>query len=187
MLETMGLRPRTLGRTDYPSKAPLDEVLALLDECAGAVILGYPQIVVTSGVLKGKPVSNELLLPTEWNHIEAGLAYARQLPLLVIHHVGIVRGIFDRGAISSYLYERDLQPPEWSLADEVQGAVRHWKESCLRHQVKGKASAPVAKPGKPVCPNCSTEERPIYMRRVSRDFQSILGATWECGACEYRE
>jgi hypothetical protein len=31
-------------------------------------------------------------LPTEWNHIEAALAYSQQLPLLVIHHRGIKRG-----------------------------------------------------------------------------------------------
>src|SRR5690242_11371801 len=89
LLHAMGVTPRTLGTTDYPSKAPLDEVIDLLDACAGAVILGYPQIRVAGGFVKDKPVTEELLLPTEWNHIEAGLAYARGLPLLVVHHEGV--------------------------------------------------------------------------------------------------
>lgn len=93
LLKALELEPRTLGATDYPTKAPLDEVISLLDQCGGAVILGYPQIVVREGIVKGKTVQNELLA-TEWNHIEAGLAYARALPLLVIHHIGVGRGIF---------------------------------------------------------------------------------------------
>lgn len=73
-LEDLGLRPHTLGISDYPTKAPLDEVIRLLDRCRGAVILGYPQIEVSRGLLKGNPITNPFLLPTEWNHIEAGLA-----------------------------------------------------------------------------------------------------------------
>src|SRR5687767_6169556 len=86
VLTTMDLNPRTIGTTDYPSRSPLDEVIGLMDQCVGAVILGYPQIRMSSGYIRDKPINGELLLPTEWNHIEAGLAYARGLPLLVIHH-----------------------------------------------------------------------------------------------------
>ena len=94
LLATMELNPRTLGTTDYPSKCPLDEVIALMDRCQGAIILGYPQITATHGRLKDIDITEPLLLPTEWNHIEAGLAYARDLPLLVVSHIGVVRGIF---------------------------------------------------------------------------------------------
>lgn len=132
MLQGMGLHPRTLGTTDYPNKAPLDEVIALLEKCSGAVILGLPQISVTGGLLKGSAIAEELLLPTEWNHIEAGLAYARGLPLLAIHHLGVRRGIFDRGAMSTFLYERDLASPAWPLAEDLQGAIAKWKRECLR-------------------------------------------------------
>jgi hypothetical protein len=131
-LTSLDLYPRTLGKTDYPSRAPLDEVITLLDDCAGAVILGYPQIEVTAGLLKGQNIREPLLLPTEWNHIEAGLAYARRLPLLVIHHVGVGRGIFDRGATPTFLYERDLSAPAWPLSPDLQGAINKWKRDCLK-------------------------------------------------------
>jgi hypothetical protein len=36
LLENMKLKPRTLGAGgDYPSKSPLDEVIALMNECPG--------------------------------------------------------------------------------------------------------------------------------------------------------
>ena len=126
-LDSMGLKPRTIGTTDHPSKAPLDEVIRLMDLCAGVIILGYPQIIATSGTLKDQPLAGPLTLSTEWNHIEAGLAYARALPLLVIHHTGVSRGIFDRGAISNFIHELNLQEPAWPLSDKVRGAVETWK------------------------------------------------------------
>jgi hypothetical protein len=131
LLKDLGLQPRTLGATDYPAKAPLDEVIRLLDSCAGIVVLGYPQVVATAGTLKGQPIPNPLALATEWNHIEAGLGYARNLPLLVIHHVGIGRGVFDHGAIPNFIYEVDLTDPAWPLSANVRGAVKTWKGDVL--------------------------------------------------------
>lgn len=136
LLGTLGLRPRTLGTTDYPSRAPLDEVIDLMAECSGAIILGYPQLMVTAGTVKGKPISEPFLLPTEWNHIEAGLAHAKGLPLLAIHHIGIRRGIFDRGAMNAFLYERDLTDPSWPLGEDLLGAIKKWKAQCLSDPVK---------------------------------------------------
>ncbi len=103
-----------------------------MDECSGAIILGYPQIGVERGSLKGKlipkPGDEDFLLATEWNHIEAGLAYARGLPLLVIHHAGVRRGIFDRGATNRFIYKHDLSDPAWPLARDISGAFTKWKK-----------------------------------------------------------
>jgi hypothetical protein len=74
LLKSVDLQPRTVGSTDPPTKTPLDEVLLLMKECQGAIILGYPQISVERGQCKGADCSG-LSLPTEWNHIEAALAY----------------------------------------------------------------------------------------------------------------
>jgi hypothetical protein len=133
------LNPRTLGASDYPSKTPLDEVISLMSLCSGAIILGYPQIYVEKGMLKDQaiptPNTQPYFLPTEWNHIEAGLAHARGLPLLVIHHRGVRRGIFDRGAISNFIYERDLTDASWPLHEDINGAFAKWKSELLEsHQ-----------------------------------------------------
>lgn len=129
-IEDLGLKARTIGITDQPTKAPLDEVLDLLNECRGAVILGYPQIEFSSGKIKGNDVKN-ISLATEWNHIEAGLAYAKNLPLLVIHHQNVIRGIFDRGALNSFIYEFDLEDKTWSQSSAVTKILRKWRDQCL--------------------------------------------------------
>lgn len=127
----MQLTPRTLGSTDYPTKAPLDEVIKLIDQCQGAIVLGYPQIEITAGMVKGECVTERMSLPTEWNHIEAGLAYARSLPLIVISHIGVSRGIFDRGAMNSFLFSKDLTNPQWSIEEDINGAIRSWRNDLL--------------------------------------------------------
>jgi hypothetical protein len=132
-LSDLGINARTLGATDQPTRAPLDEVISLLDKCRGAVILGYPQIQINTGQLKNQWLEAPLSLPTEWNHIEAGLAYARKLPLLVIHHVGIARGIFDRGALNSFLFERDLTDSAWASTEDIGGAIRSWRDNVLQY------------------------------------------------------
>lgn len=145
-LEDLGLRPRTIGVTDYPVKGPLDEVVELLKKCRGAVILGYPQIHVASGAVKDKTVEN-IFLPTEWNHIEAGIAHALGIPLLVVHHSNVVRGIFDRGAINSFIYERNLSVPNWAFSPEITGALKQWRDQCLTHSEQERQALKVLERG----------------------------------------
>jgi hypothetical protein len=64
-LVSLGFQPHTLGSTDYPAKAPLDEVIRLMDACSGVIVLGYPQVVVTSGTVKGAPAPANMCLSTE--------------------------------------------------------------------------------------------------------------------------
>ncbi|MDH5232074.1 MAG: hypothetical protein OEZ58_19110 [Gammaproteobacteria bacterium] len=131
MIQNSGLNPRTLGSTDYPAQSPLEEVIRIMRECHGAIILGYPQIHIDSGSVKGEPIKEQIILGTEWNHIEAGLAHASGLPMLIIHHTGVGRGIFDRGTLGRFIYEVNLERPEWPLAQNINGAMRTWRQSLL--------------------------------------------------------
>lgn len=184
LLETLELNPRTLGTTDYPTKSPLDDVIALLDQCSGAVILGYPQIRVSAGTIKAETVHNALLA-TEWNHIEAGLAYARHLPLLVIHHLGIVRGIFDRGAINSFIYERDLTVPQWPLSRDISGSIAKWKAECVVPRAERLPSADVSS-ASPSCPNGARLGQPFLMSPIPKEFVDLENASHECTQCKYK-
>ncbi|MGB8298812.1 MAG: hypothetical protein WCG85_25570 [Polyangia bacterium] len=137
LLAMVQLNPRTLGvGADRPTVSPMDEVIALMNECRGAVILGFPQIIVASGRCKADEIASNLVLGTEWNHIEAGLAYARGLPLLAVHHVGVSRGIFDRGAINSFIHQVDLSSPAWALDETVTGALKKWSEKVVRNPAR---------------------------------------------------
>ena len=128
LLREQHLDPRSVGVTDYPTDAPMDEVIHLMKQCGGAIVLGVPQIEVRAGVLKGNDIDEPFSLGTEWNHIEAALAYALELPTLVIHDQTVVRGVFDRGATKSFLHEVNLACPTWALTEPIIGAIRTWRK-----------------------------------------------------------
>ncbi len=187
-LDNLGLIPRTLGVSDYPSKAPLDEVIDILSACCGAIVLGVPQIEIETGSVKGDRISAPLTLGTEWNHLEAGLAYAAGLPLLVIHHLSVTRGIFDRGVLNAFLYSVDLLSVNWSMQPTVNGALRRWKDSCSRgdsnfHARAKSPSAAVVE--RPSCPNCSTRTSSFFMSPLPKPFSALAGGEWECSKCKY--
>lgn len=184
LLKTLEFNPRSLGTADYTPSAPLDAIIQIMSKCYGAIILGYPQINVKDGTVKSEAIQSPLLLATEWNHIEAGLAYARQLPLLVIHHTGVVRGIFDRGASNRFIYEVDLSDPRWTLKDPLSGAIRSWKTEIITfHNSQPRDS----QADRPFCPNCSTPQRRIYLTRLPGVYQQAFDATHQCPKCMYRE
>ena len=127
-LSDMGLRSRTIGVTDYPVDGAFDEVTEVMNECQGAVILGYPQIWILDGIVKDSAVEDEMTLPTEWNHIEAALAMAMSKPVLIIPHTGITRRVFDRGALNKHIYETDLTNTGWPTSEHVHGALERWRD-----------------------------------------------------------
>ena len=128
LLRAHDLVPRSIGVTDRPSQSPLTEVILLMKKCYGAIILGIPQLEVQSGKLKGVEITSPFNLGTEWNHIEAALAYSLQKPVLVIHDLTVGRGIFDRGAANAFIYAVDFCCDSWSLTDEISGALEAWCE-----------------------------------------------------------
>ena len=141
---TLDLMCRRIGSGgDQPTRTPLDDVIDVMKECAGAIILGVPQLVADTGALKGIALKVPLTLGTEWNHIEAGLAHASGLPLLVIHHTGVSRGVFDRGAMNTFLREKDFTRGDWPLDDDIQGAWQKWKgELARRPAIRAAKSQP---------------------------------------------
>ncbi|MEQ9467642.1 MAG: hypothetical protein RLN88_09530 [Ekhidna sp.] len=134
-LESLELNPRTIGQSDYPLESPLDEVISLMEKCSGTIILGIPQMEV-KGKVKNKEVKNLFQLGTEWNHIEAGIAYSIGHPLLIIHHERVTRGIFDRGASKSFLYKVDMKDSSWPIQTNITGALINWKSKLKQPKVK---------------------------------------------------
>lgn len=187
-LANLGLDARTLGVSDFPSKAPLDEVIEILASCRGAIVLGVPQLEIRDGSLKGIDIDQPLVLGTEWNHLEAGLAYSAGLPLLVIHHHTVTRGIFDRGVLNAFLHSVDFESNNWSMQPALNGAITRWKENCVLESGNRIVERRVGvSSGKPQCPNCSTTQKNSYLRPIPRDFVEIESASWECSICGYKE
>lgn len=140
-LEERSLRPRTLGATDYSNVAPIGAVKNVMVQCQGAIILGFRQIRLIDGVAKEgterQEVLTEHLLPTAWNHIEAGMAFALGLPVLVVKEAGVSGGVFDLGVSDRFIHEVTLPGEEWLRSDAFLQPLNEWVEDVARHCTGG--------------------------------------------------
>lgn len=128
-LTAAGLQPQTVGLNQFGNEAPLMTVRRLMEVCHGAVVLGLAQLHVTTGVSKpgtpGERRVRSLRLATPWNQLEAGIAFALDLPLLIVHESGVEpQGIFDPQIGDRFVHQTDL-----SLAWlETQAFIQPFKE-----------------------------------------------------------
>jgi hypothetical protein len=139
-LERLQLEPRALGRSDYPSEFPLREVCVIAKHCSGGIILGFEQFLATAGVWKpgtkekrkvarGKPEH----FPSPWNHLEAGILFGLQLPLLIFREEPVRGGVFDEGVTDVFIHSI----PDTSLKDAKLEAFREvllkWSAKVREH------------------------------------------------------
>lgn len=133
ILEDLQLEPRALGRGDYPKDFPLKEVYIIAKHCAGGIILGFEQLYVETGKRKRncpgeKNVTKEnaILLPTPWNHLEAGILFGLKLPLLIFKEDGIEGGVFDYGISDAFIHTMPAPEPDKSKLDELKQVFLKW-------------------------------------------------------------
>jgi hypothetical protein len=136
-LEVEGLRPRRLGQSDYSRKAPLQAVIEIIDNCCGAIVLGYPQLQFLHEVRRSSEVQSKVghVFPTPWNQIEGALAYRAKAPVLVVAHTGVGGGVFDHGVTGEGVLHIDLAAPYWHDEPAFRQPFYEWKtdiEECLR-------------------------------------------------------
>lgn len=130
LLNSNGLEPRALGRSDYPIHAPLREVLSIARHCAGALILGFTQhesdgfTRVADGD-RGISTHTEKI-PTPWNHLESGIAYTLSLPILVLKEDGVRGGVFDPGTMEGYVLPMP-NPIDSVAVSNLEESIRKWQ------------------------------------------------------------
>jgi hypothetical protein len=145
-LEQLNLEPRTLGRTDYPVRHPLYEVLVMARHCSGGVILGFSQFEARSGTFK-KGTSSErninvpIRFPTPWNNLEAGILYACGLPLLIFREEGITGGVFDPGVTDVFVHKMPLGTISQDERDSLKQILLAWQTD-VRMNYYGKYKHP---------------------------------------------
>jgi hypothetical protein len=126
-LTEMGLEPRAVGRSDYPTQLPLREVLVLARHCSGGVILGFGQYRSLEGIEKfgtehEREEHSPRSFPTPWNQLEAGILFAQSLPLLIFREPDVSGGIFDYGVTDVFVHDMPI-PGSVGAAQEALGAV----------------------------------------------------------------
>lgn len=137
-LDRANLEPRALGRSDYPTELPLREVLLLARHCSGGVVLGFEQFQAASGVSKRgtadeKAVRSATQFPTPWNHLEAGILFGLQLPLLVFAEDGIAGGVFDRGVTDVFIHRMPAPAMSTSAKKALSAVFQKWQASVRSH------------------------------------------------------
>lgn len=88
-LNQRGLCPQTLAKQQYQSnEQPLRLINELMDQCNGAIVIALERVSIESGVeRRGAPNQTRIsdaAIPSPWIQIEAALAYAKRLPILVV-------------------------------------------------------------------------------------------------------
>src|SRR5919198_4798897 len=109
-LRRFNLEPRALGRSDYPTEFPLREIMLVARHCSGGLILGFEQYQSLGGIRKRgteaeKRHDEPMSIPTEWNHLEAGILFGLRLPILIFREQGIAGGVFDHGVSDVFIHE----------------------------------------------------------------------------------
>jgi hypothetical protein len=122
------IRCRRLGGGDYSRKAPLKAVFQIIDECRGAIILGFPQVTMRHEVRRSMKTQNDwgYVFPTPWNQIEGALAYRAETPVLVIAHHGVEGGVFDHGVTGEGVIHLDLSSPDWFQSPQFEQPFFDW-------------------------------------------------------------
>src|SRR6266568_9567220 len=132
MLEKDGLIAEELPRSEYAQFGQLSEVRRRMSGCSGAVIFGFGQQGDENTVLPcttGSSSIQQHSAPTPWNHIEAGIAFVLDLPLLVMSFAEPGRGIFDRTISEQSVYRLPLDS-DWS-AGLAKVALSDWTLAVL--------------------------------------------------------
>jgi hypothetical protein len=129
-LRREGFEPRSVGRTDFGNSVPLITIRRLMSSCFGALILGFAQLRVDSGISRpATPRETQvrgISLATPWNHLEAGMAFQAGLPLMVIREAAVTDdGIFGLGVSDRFVHHADLSP-EWLLSSSFTQPFAEW-------------------------------------------------------------
>jgi hypothetical protein len=135
MLRDRGCEPRTLGRTDYPNKAPVTAVRELMSECEGAIVLGLRQLEVIEGITKPGTAEEVQIrgafYPTPWNQLEGGVAFAMGMPLMIVKEEGVEGGIFDAGKSDRFVHQAEMSR-DWLRSPRFVQPFNEWLDEIVR-------------------------------------------------------
>lgn len=147
-LRATGLNPRTIGRNTFSADAPLRAVTALMDDCSGAVVIALERCFVNGGIERRGSDREAVLppcsFPTAWNQIEAAMAHARGLPLLVLVDEQVRSdGLLEKGN-DWHVQELPVEPAALNSA-EFNGILASWRDRVAQFKPKAAAPAGVVK------------------------------------------
>jgi len=138
LLRKYKLEWRALGRNEFPDELPLREVLRMIKRCSGGIILGFQQFEAPSGIFKkGTPrerqVSGDIVMPTPWNNLEAGVLFNQELPILIFKEPGISGGIFDVGTTEVFIHNMPSNTMSKADKEGLDMVFQKWSAKVYKH------------------------------------------------------
>jgi hypothetical protein len=136
LLRRCDVEPRAIDKTDFSTGNPLKDISRVMRECQGVIVVAFERTYVESGFEKRKsPLEKPLesvRYTTPWNQIEASMAFALGLPIIVM----MERGLREEGLLEEkydwYIERVDLSAD--ALSDKnVQSRLMAW---CRRVQAE---------------------------------------------------
>ncbi len=119
LLRREGLTIQRLSRDEYLPSEALSAIYRRMTGCGGAVVFG-----MRSAGTEPSPGS------TPWTHLEAGMAYGCNLPLLMVREPGVDSGAFDDVVAGHRTFMLDLAE-RWE-EDAIVRAIRPWLSELTR-------------------------------------------------------
>lgn len=145
-LENAGLSPRRMGVNEWSHDQPLRAIRKVIQECDGIAVIAFERIHFPAGTEHTKQGDKSLTdrrLPTVWNHIEAAIGYANDLPLLVIAE----KRLWEQGLLESMydwnVYWTDFSPTDFR-SERFKGWLQSWKAAVLAHAARTPPSSAAA-------------------------------------------
>lgn len=130
-LKTVELDPMIMEENKWDHEQPLRAIRKDMKECCGAVIIAFTRTKFPSGIEIRKDKTEKLTnisLPTPWNHIEASMAYAYEIPLLVIAENGLKSEGLIEDSYDWRVYWTDLDP-NIVMTEKFKGFLNSWKKA----------------------------------------------------------
>jgi hypothetical protein len=138
VIDNKGIIINYLEPEEYSNLFPIQKVKKVIERCHGVIILGFKQFYITNGIKKmGSENESQLknyFLPTEWNNLEAGLAYVYDLPILIICEIGIGGGVFDDKMTEFKIYRFRSDSKNWHKSKVFIGLLNEWFKKVLDYK-----------------------------------------------------
>jgi hypothetical protein len=141
LLRSCNIEPRVVNKTDYSTGNPLKDISRIMRECHGAIIVAYERTYFGTGLEKRKSAQERRIksvrYTTPWNQIEAAMAFALGLPIIVMMETGLLEeGLLEEKY--DWYIERVPISAEAFSNDDVRGRIEAW---CRRVQAENPPSA----------------------------------------------
>ena len=116
LLRREGYQTEILPRVEYPPSDAFSEIYRRMSGCVGVITFGMRRSQDADG--ESSPGA------TPWTHVEAGMAYACNLPLLIVREASVNSGAFDDSVVGHRTFILNVKD-QWD-DEAIARAMRPW-------------------------------------------------------------